>query len=263
MLVTRSIKLPDLGEGSTEVTIVRWLATAGTSVAHGDPIVELNRAGALVRIGAPYSGRLTSLGPELGARVKAGHQLALIETTHHGASTEAIVLEVAEGAASTSDRPAGPRAATTAKTTIFVVHGRDGELKEAVARLLERCVANADVIVLHEQANRGRTIIEKFEQQAAGSAYAVVLMTADDHGALAAEAELRPRARQNVILELGYFLGSLGRDRVTVLNQEGIEAPSDILGIAYIAIDPAGRWRFDLAHELAAAGLAVNLANVR
>lgn len=75
--------------------------------------------------------------------------------------------------------------------------------------------------------------------------------------------ELRPRARQNVILELGYFLGRLGRDRVVVLNEETIEAPSEIRGIAYVALDPAGRWRYDLARELAAAGLAVDLTNVR
>lgn len=234
------------------------------AVDRGDPIVELKASGVLLRIGSPYRGRLASLGPGPGDELRLGHQLALIETSHQGAAVEATVLE-APGDPSTLETSAPPGSVEekTTKTTVFVVHGRHEGFKEAVARLLERCVANADVIVLHEQVNRGRTIIEKLEHHAAGSTYAVVLMTADDHGRHSGEVELRPRACQNVILELGYFLGRLGRDRVVVLNEETIEAPSDILGIAYVALDPAGRWRYDLARELADAGLAVDLTNVR
>lgn len=77
-------------------------------------------------------------------------------------------------------------------------------------------------VILHEQANKGRTIIEKFEQHAVPCAFAVVLLTPDDHGGAAkSNAELRSRARQNVILELGYFVGKLGRHKVAARERSG------------------------------------------
>jgi predicted nucleotide-binding protein len=88
--------------------------------------------------------------------------------------------------------------------------------------------------------------------------FAVVLLTSDDVGGIDPE-NLQPRARQNVILEFGYFLGALGRRRVCALKAEGVEVPSDLSGILYIAIDSEGVWRFRLASEIKVAGFDIDL----
>jgi predicted nucleotide-binding protein len=123
--------------------------------------------------------------------------------------------------------------------------------------MLERSTTR-DVVVLNEQPNAGRTLLEKFLAQAASAAYAVVLITADDVGGETSAGERRPRGRQNVILELGYFFGSLGRDRVAVLLDHDVERPSDIDGLVYIEFDAAGAWKLALARELVSAGIEVD-----
>lgn len=140
---------------------------------------------------------------------------------------------------------------------VFVVHGHDDEAKEKVARFLERL--KLEPIILHEQANEGRTVIEKFEVYA-DVGFAVVLLTPDDVGALASErANLKSRARQNVVLELGYFLGKLKRNRVCALYKKGVEIPSDYQGVLYVELDSAGGWTLKLAQELSAAGIPIDL----
>lgn len=112
---------------------------------------------------------------------------------------------------------------------VFLVHGRDEGAREKVARFLERL--NLKPVVLHEQPNKGRTIIEKFEDYARVG-FAVVLLTPDDIGKLKDdEGDFEPRARQNVILELGCFIGQLGRERVCALVKKGVEWPSDYDGV--------------------------------
>lgn len=137
---------------------------------------------------------------------------------------------------------------------VFVVHGQDTGAREAVARFLER--TGFEPIVLHEQANQGRTIIEKFEEHSAVG-FAVILLTPDDMGGIAGGA-MQPRARQNVILELGYFIGRLGREKVCALKSGDIELPSDIFGVVWTAFDPTGGWRVSLAKELQAAGFEID-----
>ena len=100
-------------------------------------------------------------------------------------------------------------------------------------------------------------IIEKLEDHANDVDFAVVLMTGDDVGG-SDPAKLRPRARQNVVMELGMFVGKLGRRRVRVLYEEGVEMPSDYLGVLYIPLDPGGAWRFKLVNEMKSAGLTVD-----
>jgi predicted nucleotide-binding protein len=141
--------------------------------------------------------------------------------------------------------------------TVFIVHGHDEAAKHEVARFLER-VKGPQVVLLEEQPDRGRTIIEKFEQHAAGAGYAVVLLTGDDEGRKRGEAELRPRARQNVILELGFFIGKLGRSRVALLYEEGVDRPSDIDGVLVLPLDRAGAWKRKLASEMIAAGVSLD-----
>lgn len=141
---------------------------------------------------------------------------------------------------------------------VFLVHGHDNESKQTVARFLEKL--EIEVTILHEKPNLGRTIIEKFEQHA-DVGYAVVLLTPDDIGKCCKEGDTSflPRARQNVVFELGYFLGALGRKHVCALKAEGVEEPSDLSGVLYIPLDAAGAWRLRLAGEMKAAGLNIDL----
>lgn len=145
---------------------------------------------------------------------------------------------------------------------VFLVHGHNNEAKETVARFLEHL--NLNVIILNEQDNIGQTIIEKLENHATLVGYAVVLLTGDDVGAdRAMPNDLKPRARQNVVLELGYFYGSLGRKRVCALREENLESPSDTDGILYVLFDMAGAWKLRLAREIKAAGIKVDLDLVK
>ena len=113
-------------------------------------------------------------------------------------------------------------------------------------------------MILHEQANRGKTIIEKLESNS-DVAFAVALLTPDDVGGSALKSILKPRARQNVIFELGHFESKLGRDRVCILYTSGVELPSDYGGVAYVEMDRGGAWQYQLARELKAAGLEVDM----
>ncbi len=141
--------------------------------------------------------------------------------------------------------------------SVFLVHGHDGELKESVARFLEQLKLQA--IILHEQPNSGRTVIEKFEQNA-GVDFAVILLTPDDEGYRAGNKdEVKLRARQNVILELGYFIGRLGRARICALYKGDVELPSDIHGVLYEPVNSPDGWKIKLAIELKQAGFEINL----
>lgn len=139
---------------------------------------------------------------------------------------------------------------------IFVIHGRDEGTKDMVARFLEQLRLNP--VILHEQANLGRTIIEKFEDHA-HVAFAVALLTPDDTCSLQGdENSLKPRARQNVIFEFGYFIGKLGRERVCALVKDDVEKPSDYNGVLYIPLDDSGGWKNKLIRELKTAGIQVD-----
>ena len=141
---------------------------------------------------------------------------------------------------------------------IFVVHGHDEGAREAVARFLERL--GFEAIILHEQANQGRTIIEKIEVHG-DVGFAVVLLTPDDYGGKV-DGEARPRARQNVVLELGYFVGRLGRGHVCALLRGELEIPSDFSGVVYQPMDIAGAWKNALAKELEAVGYSISWSKV-
>jgi len=140
---------------------------------------------------------------------------------------------------------------------VFIVHGHDEQAKESSARFIEKLGLNA--IILHEQPNEGQTIIEKLEKHT-DAAYAVILFTPDDLGTSATTPDnLHPRARQNVLVELGYMAAKIGRNRVCVLRKGDVEITTDFLGVLYIDIDSAGAWRLALAKELKVAGLNIDL----
>jgi hypothetical protein len=149
------------------------------------------------------------------------------------------------------DMPAPP------STKVFLVHGHDEGARESVARFLEKC--GFEVVILHEQVSSGRTIVEKIEIHA-DAAFAVVLLTPDDVGGSANPGSPQhPRARQNVILELGYFMGKLGRARVCALKKDNVEIPSDFSGVLYIDFDANSGWKMKLAREIHHAGLPIDM----
>jgi predicted nucleotide-binding protein len=138
---------------------------------------------------------------------------------------------------------------------VFVVHGHDPAPREMVARFLEQI--GFAPIILFEQANQGRTVIEKVEKHGDVS-FAVVLLTPDDVGMARTATDLEPRPRPNVLLELGYFLGRLGRDKVCSLMRGDVCVPSDFAGVVWTALDDAGGWKQSLARELQAAGHTID-----
>ena len=141
---------------------------------------------------------------------------------------------------------------------VFVVHGHDGGARDKIARFLERL--GLEPIVLNEQPNLGRTLIEKFIDHS-DVGFALVLLTPDDRGGPREEPYERQqfRARQNVLLELGFFIGRLGRERVCPLYTSGVEIPSDYEGVGFVPFDDSDGWQFQAAREMKAAGLPVDL----
>jgi len=156
--------------------------------------------------------------------------------------------------------PPVPQATSSRK--IFLVHGRDLAARERVTSFLEKM--GMDLVILDEQHNAGKTVIEKFEDNS-DVHFAVVLLTGDDVGGIQTgydvqgiqSRELRLRARQNVIFELGFFMGRLKRDRVCAIRSGEVELPSDIGGMVWLALD-SPRWKKELATELEKAGYQID-----
>jgi predicted nucleotide-binding protein len=142
---------------------------------------------------------------------------------------------------------------------VFLVHGHDVAGREIIARFLDQI--GLTPVVLHEQANVGKTVIEKLEANTQAS-FAVVLLSPDDEGRKIGTHSLNKRARQNVILELGYFLGSLGRNRVCALYSGDIEIPSDYSGVLFVPFDAGGGWKLLLSREMKAVGIPVDMNRV-
>ncbi|MEY8118199.1 TIR domain-containing protein [Falsihalocynthiibacter sp. BN13B15] len=141
---------------------------------------------------------------------------------------------------------------------VFIVLGHDEIALSKTENLLRKLAL--EPIVLRDRANEGHTIIEKFERNS-DVGFAIVLMTSDDVGGLSKDS-VKPRARQNVILELGYFIAKLSRKRVAILKSDGVEAPSDIFGLVYTSLDKAGAWQWTIARELKNAGYTIDLNHV-
>jgi hypothetical protein len=135
--------------------------------------------------------------------------------------------------------------------TVFVIHGHDDYLKTEVQLLLNK--AGVRNIVLHEVADKGRTLIEKLIEEGKNSNYAIALLSPDD-----LLNDGNKRARQNVILEVGFFMGFLGKERMRMLIKENVEIPSDLNGILYEKYDNAGAWKLKILKELQATGIFID-----
>lgn len=185
---------------------------------------------------------------------------AKIDALNKFANSSHFLKSAVEPAATSAVPQTAESSKSKKNKNVFIVHGHNDTVKEQVARTLSKL--GLVPIILHEQANQGKTIIEKIEIHAAEAGYAVVLLTSDDLGHAKVSDKPQPRARQNVILELGLFIGFLGRGHVFILKEEGVEVPSDIDGVVYNPLDPGGAWKYLLGRELKMAGYKVTLDNL-
>ena len=169
-----------------------------------------------------------------------------------------VELELQQELAEVVEPAGGNSAAMPAPgREIFIVHGHDDARKHEVARLLKG-LTGEEPIILHEQPDMGRVLLEKFEQTAARTGFAVIIATGDDVGRATGKTEDKSRARQNVVFEMGFFFGALGRDRTSVLLDHGVEEPGDVDGLVYVPLDGAGGWKSTLARNIEAAGIEID-----
>lgn len=152
--------------------------------------------------------------------------------------------------------PATVRSSTVPGRRVFIVHGKDEAALGVVEGFLRQ--VGLEPIVLRNQPNAGRTIIEKFEDYA-DVGFAVVILTPDDAMPPQSGSD-RPtfRPRQNVIFEMGYFIGKLGRKHVAALYKPELEILSDYSGVLYTMLDSGGAWKISLGREMKQAGLRFN-----
>jgi predicted nucleotide-binding protein len=244
------LRVPELAESVTEAAICTLNVAEGDRVEVDQIVCEVETDKVVFEIPATEAGTVRNLRVKTGQQVKSEELLLQIE------------LPVKDPAS-----PGSHRFPNSSKTPllegldqkVFVVHGHDEVALQQVARTIERI--GLEAVVLHEQMSRGMTIIEKFEHFARNAGFAVVLMTPDDLGGKTPKSLAR-RARQNVVLELGFFTGLLGRHRVFVLTKDYVEIPSDYLGVVYTSMDSAGGWKLSLAKELKRAGMKLDESKI-
>lgn len=142
---------------------------------------------------------------------------------------------------------------------IFVAHGHDKGMQAAVARCLENW--GLEAVILHERPDEGRTVIEKLEEEISDCQFAIVLLSPDDISYPATDdpSNQKHRPRQNVVFELGYSIGRLGRGKVFLLcTTTDIEILTDYQGVIYTRFDDAGGWERRLSQELKKAGYNID-----
>jgi predicted nucleotide-binding protein len=175
---------------------------------------------------------------------------------------DSLILDLEQGEYQEPPPPRAVKEATMAtdernRNQVFIVHGHDELLRTQAARFVEKL--GLEAIILDEQATGGsKTIIEKIEQYR-GVGFAIVLYTADDKGndkESASNGQLNFRARQNVVLEHGYLMASLGREYVVPLIKGELELPSDIHGMVYVNDK---NWEIRIAREMKSVGYEIDL----
>ena len=231
---------------------------AGVSTSDADDLLEA--AGSSAQVPDGWSLKSSSIQRSLAIGILSAETSGVIDRLAlmlgadgpSGLRDTAVPTESPPPAPPSDEAPDGP---------IFVVHGHDHLALHQTVRVVE-AATDRKAVVLHEQVNSGQTILEKFERHALEASYAVVLLTADDEGGKVSAVDRRPRGRQNVVFELGFFFGKLGRNRVAVLIDPQVEEPSDIEGLVYVPLDSSGAWKHALAKELASAGIAVDHASI-
>lgn len=155
-------------------------------------------------------------------------------------------------------------AVRASRPKIFIVHGHDLAMRKDVEFFLSK--AGIDAVVMANEPNSGKTIIEKLEAYIKPDVCprAIVLFSPDDVGHIASkESEKQARARQNVLFEFGMVVGKLGRENVILLHRGGVEFPSDIQGLVWIRYehDDHGA-KLNLAKELKSMGYPIDLNKI-
>jgi predicted nucleotide-binding protein len=171
-----------------------------------------------------------------------------------------FLKEELEANARTPQPDATAQAPASHSRKVFLVHGRDNEAKNEVARFLDKI--GLETIILHERPNVGRHLLTKFQEEAGDVAFAVVLITPDDTCSGRPGEPQRGRPRQNVVFELGFFIGKLGTSQVAALVKGEAERPSDFDGVGYITMDQGGGWKLQLARELKSANVPFDHSSV-
>lgn len=144
---------------------------------------------------------------------------------------------------------------------IFVAHGRDLLARDSVAHVVQSL--GLEPVFLSDSVLMGHTWIDGLESVSHGVSFAVVIYRADDRGWLAGDPHgVRPRVRQNVLFELGFMIGRLGREKVCVLYEEGVDIPSDFEGARFVKLAGESEWKVNLAITLQQAGFEVDPARV-
>ncbi len=152
-----------------------------------------------------------------------------------------------------------PKKPSLSNKRVFIVHGHDDLLKSKTARFIEKL--GFEAVILHEQASKGMTIIEKIEANS-DVGFAIVLYTGDDAGntKLAAEkGELNVRARQNVVFEHGFLIAKLTRGHVVPLVSGKVELPGDVSGVVYV---DDTNWQMEIAKEMRGAGYVIDFNKI-
>jgi predicted nucleotide-binding protein len=249
-LASRSLGYDELKDEATDWQKYNW-DLLRRIFSNEDIANEVEHAGPSYMLSVGFGGGAPAYdyGQQLADRVRA------LESVLN--RLELFVDPLVERSASTNDDASPELQQRAVSRKIFIVHGHDDLAKSEVARFLQK--AGFEPIILHEQASGGRTVIEKLEHYS-NVGFAVVLLTPDDIGGGSDAAKFHPRARQNVIGELFYFVGKLGRPRVCALKKGELEFPSDIAGVIYTEMDDRGAWRSDLLRELAALEYEVDWA---
>lgn len=236
---------------------------SGTAIIY-EPIIGKYAYKVAGRVGTPVSFRLS---------IAEGHPHQMLGTVDavldHSSGTRATGKWQSSNGAHGSfelekmvQSPAAAHSNTvvdTSRDKVFIAHGHDEGLREAVARFTQNLLGTSPVI-LEERANKGRALIEKFEQESTAASYAITIATPDDVGYSIKEGpeHAKPRTRENVWFELGFFAGRIGRDRTCLLYRGNVNMPSDLGGIAYIPADNPDTWKLRLARELHGAGFKIN-----
>ena len=147
---------------------------------------------------------------------------------------------------------------TEAKRDVFLVYGHDHRAKHEVMNFLAQIGIHA--IDISAKPSQGRTILDQIKYYSPVD-YAIVLLTSDDI-VLSKGGRKSRRPRQNVVFELGFFIGLLGSDRVCTLRKGKTEILSDYHGVIYKLMDSYGAWKTELAKELNAAGFNLEMTKI-
>jgi len=192
--------------------------------------------------------------------------------------TERLTTQFADFVAASLRRIAEPPSPTERQqvnSSVFVVHGHDLDARNLICHYLVEL--DVEPVVLAKARGSSQFLLQKFFEVSNRASFAVVIVSADDFGAPLTQYDspgvgdraLQFRARQNVILELGFFYGRLGWENVFVLQKPAprvfpnFERPSDLDGAVFEYIDDDGIWKGELAQRLARAGLRVDQAAIK